>query len=158
MSKLDSFTRDQHSPKETCSVANHLPSAIFIHWQSNRLSLDKTNRRLSFTSAHKRADSSEGIQRSGGRERAHVFHCRHILGSTSILTLVSPLATAPRSNSNPIREAAVTRVDVNNMRNSVSLSSKTQLAVGASNHSEFNSFVYCWEYCFAPYIIKHHFT
>lgn len=125
MSKLDSFTRDQHSPKETCSVANHLSSAIFIHWQSDRLSPDKINTRLSFTSAHKRAGSSEGIQRSRGRERAHTFHCRHIPSSTSILTLVSTLAMAPRSSSNPIREAAVTHVDVNNTRNGVSLSSRT---------------------------------
>lgn len=85
--------------------------------------------RLSFIGTNKRVNSSKGIQKSRGAERAHLplqmRRIKHIPVCTNILTLISPVAIAPQNSSISLRGVPITHVNINGIRNSVTLNSKT---------------------------------
>lgn len=110
--------------------------------------------RLSFTGTDKRVDSFKGTHKSRGTEWAQLplqmRQIKHIPVCTNILTLISPVAIAPQSSSIPFRDVAITLVNINGIRNSVTLNSKIdwcQQPLGIVFK------IYIWEYYFASHII-----
>lgn len=110
---------------------------------------------LSFTGTNKRIDSSKDIQKSRGTEQAqHPLQMRqikHIPVGTTILTLISPVAIAPQNSSIPFRGVAITLVNINGIRNSVTLNSNTDWCQQPLWIITF--LIYIWENYFAFYII-----
>lgn len=76
---------------------------------------------------------------------------KHIPVCTNTLTPISAVAIAPQNSSIPFRDVAVTHVNINEIRDSVTLNSKTHWCQQPLGIMFFK--IYFWECYFASYII-----